>query len=217
MLLRREKQADRREIVNSMGELRTMQQCFPALLLVVTNPDNVAHWEAEFAEHELVLPREPGRREKAARWFVKIAIVLVAFKSLQFLYEHRSPGPAGAPERAAQHDSAGDSGYDPRANPPTHAQLEEHAAPLNFQPPPDAPPGEHVVDFEVFLDADGKVIGMNRMRESQLPGFDAAVEAAVRAARPFPPETARIFTFHATWRIAPKTVAPATLPATKQI
>ena len=213
MLLRREKQADRREIVQSMAELKTMQQCFPALLLVVTNPENVAHWEADFAVHELEVPREPRRREIAARWFVKIVIVAVAFKSLQFLYEHQSP-PVSV-ESAADVGEIG-AGYDPRANPPTLAQLVERLPPVSYQPLPDSRPGNYVVEFETFLDADGKVIGVNKVKESQLPGFDVVVEAAIRGAKPFPPSVARIFTFHMTWHIEPMTAVPRT-PPTQQI
>jgi outer membrane biosynthesis protein TonB len=60
----------------------------------------------------------------------------------------------------------------------------------------------------VFLDADGKVIGMNKMQDSHLPGLDAAIEAAIRAAKPFPPETARIFRVNMTGHVAPHQQGP---------
>ncbi|WP_082493792.1 TonB C-terminal domain-containing protein [Massilia sp. Leaf139] len=70
-----------------------------------------------------------------------------------------------------------------------------------YDSPPDTRPGDYTVAFEVFLDADGKVIGMNTLDNALLPGYKDAVAAALRRARPFPPETARIFEFRLTLRI----------------
>lgn len=41
--------------------------------------------------------------------------------------------------------------------------------------------------YEVFLDADGKVLGMNKVSKSMDIDYDKAVEAAIRRAAPYPP------------------------------
>jgi len=219
MLLRREQQADTRDIVQSMDELRKMQAAFPRLLPVVTNAQNVAHWEAEYEMHaeedRFVAPR---RRDIAARWQVTTIAVMVAFFVLRFMYNETAETspyhPLGATAPAAQ-ERGGQ--YDPHANPPTYAQLEQHVPRPQFQPGPDAQPGNYTVEFEVFLDADGKVTGMNKLKESGLPGFDEAGEAALRASTPFPPQTARIFPVILVEHVAPNTPTPRLPGATTQI
>ena len=101
MLLRREKQADRTEIIHSMAELRKMQWSFSALLQVITNPDNVAHWEAEFETCLPDQPRAPSRREIAARWYLRIVLLAVAFKVLQLLYDSSTPDTPDAGETSS--------------------------------------------------------------------------------------------------------------------
>lgn len=51
----------------------------------------------------------------------------------------------------------------------------------------DAQLGERQVKFEVFLDADGKVLGVNKMSKSIDIAYDDAVKAAIMRAKPFPP------------------------------
>lgn len=219
MLLRREQQADAREIVQSMAELRKMQASFPALLLVVANAENVAHWEAESEAYaETGHPVGPSKREIAARWYVRTIAVVVAFFALRALYNESLQTAPEQPQRAAS-SAAQDQGrnYDPRANPPTQALLEQHMAPVRFEPEPGALPGNYTVELEVFLDAEGKVIGINRLQDSQLAGFDEAIEAALRASTPFPPETARIFRVSMYGNIAPKTPAARRPRATTQV
>jgi protein TonB len=199
MLLRREKQAGRREIVQSMAELRKMQERFPALLQVVTNAANVDYWHDQYPSCQI---EEEGRIEKRNRnWdglFMVIVVALAAF----FAYHSNTATPA---RKRIPHgaDTAAQSTFDPRATPPPQAQRELDLPPLRYQAPSDARPGDYTVKFEVFLDADGKVIGMNKMQDSQLPGFDAAFEAMIRAAKPFPPEAARIFKITMTLHVGP--------------
>ncbi|QNA87289.1 J domain-containing protein [Massilia sp. Dwa41.01b] len=197
MLLRREKQADTLEIVQSMRELRSMQARFPALLFLVTNPDNVAHWDATWAAHDPDQPRVFSPREKAARWFLRIVLVAFAFKFLHFMYELDSPLVPAEPAADAAHQEAG------RGEPPTHAQLLEHLAPLAYQLPGNAPPGNYMVKLGVSLDEDGKVKTVTTLTQTALPGFDEAVAAAIWAAKPFPATTARFFFVDMTAHIAP--------------
>lgn len=211
MLLRREHQADPREIAQSMAELYTMEERFPALLMVVTNADNVAHWHARFPDAQVFEEKRIEQRNRG--WdglFMVVVIALVAF----FAY-HSYSGPAVPGSMRDRHASA-QPAFDPRANPPTQALLEQHLVAPRYQFPSGVPPGDYIVEFEVFLDADGKVSGVNKVRASQLPGFDEAVEAAIRAAKPFPPGTARIFPVYMVGRIAPNEKTPRPPQPTRQ-
>lgn len=63
---------------------------------------------------------------------------------------------------------------------------------IDYKYAKDAPAGRRTVKFEVFLDANGKVLGMNKRAKSIDPAWDKAVEAAIRRARPFPPEAGTV-------------------------
>jgi hypothetical protein len=58
---------------------------------------------------------------------------------------------------------------------------------------------------------------MNKLQESGLPGFDDAIEAALRASTPFPPQTARIFRVTMSGNIGPTSPAPRRPGATTQV
>jgi len=213
MLLRREQPADARDIVQSMAELRKMLERFPALLQVVTNAESIEYWHTQLPASESDEEQRIVKRNR--RWdglFMFVVIGLFSFLA----YKGATPTPESQRLRAGT-DVAAPAAFDPRANPPTQAQLEEHMAPPRFQPGPDALPGNYTVEFEVSLDAAGKVIGMNKLQESGLPGFDEAIEAALRAATPFPPQTARIFRVALKGSIAPTTPTVRRPRATTQI
>jgi hypothetical protein len=213
MLLRREQPADARDIVQGMAELRTMQERFPSLLQVVTNAESVDYWHAQHPASEIDEEKRIGKRNR--HWdglFVFIVLALASF----FAYNSTSPPPSSERLKAGT-DRIESQEYDPRANPPTQAQLEQHVPPPQFQPWPGALPGNYAVEFEVFLDAEGKVTGMNKLQESGLPGFDDAIEAALRASTPFPPQTARIFRVTMSGNIGPTSPAPRRPGATTQV
>lgn len=213
MLLRREQQADAREIVQSMAELRKMQAFFPALLLVVTNAENVAYWHAQYPASE---GEEEQRIVKRNRhWDALFIFVVVALFSF-LAYKGATPSPESQRLQGRTQAMAPPE-FDPHANPPTQALLEQHMAPVRFEPEPGALPGNYTVEMEVFLDAEGKVIGINKLQESQLAGFDEAIEAALRASKPFPQDTARIFRVSMYGHIGPKTPAPRRPGATTQV
>ena len=64
---------------------------------------------------------------------------------------------------------------------------------IHYQYRRDAPLGQRMVKYEVFLDADGKVLGMNKLMKSMDSEYDLAVAAAIKRARPFPPEAGTRF------------------------
>ena len=213
MLLRREQQADAREIVQSMAELRKMQASFPALLLVVAIAENVAYWHAQHPASE---GEEEERIVKRNRhWDALFIFVVVALFSF-LAYKGATPSLESQRLQAGSQETWPPK-FDPHANPPTQALLEQHMAPVRFEPEPGALPGNYTVEMEVFLDASGKVIGINKLQESQLAGFDEAIEAALRASKPFPRDTARVFRVSMYGHIGPKTQAPRRPRPTTQV
>ena len=128
MLLRRAHQADPREIVQSMAELCKMEAYFPALLTVVTNADNVAYWHAHFpASQEVEEQRIDKRNEGWNDLFLLIVVAIAAF----FIY-HSHIARKGEPAEANSAELASD----PRANPPSQAQLENKLANEQVLRPP---------------------------------------------------------------------------------
>jgi hypothetical protein len=180
MLLRREKPADPIEIRHSMGELEAMQARFPALLLVVTNRDNIEHWHTVHAQHAANdLPSEPRLRERLARWWVYACLVFVAFLVLRFIYNHNE-----APQRQpAVANSV-----------PTAEMVREQVIVIAYAPPSNARPGEYTAKYQVLLDADRSVLAVNLRTSSGEPRFDEAVATALRTVRPFPQSTFPGFT-----------------------
>ncbi|PWF42899.1 TonB C-terminal domain-containing protein [Massilia glaciei] len=77
--------------------------------------------------------------------------------------------------------------------PITEAQVDEIASRIKFKSPPGAPPGKREVEFQVFLDADGSVLGMNKLGRSIEPAYDDAVEAAIKQSKPFPATSVKVF------------------------
>jgi protein TonB len=213
MLLRREQPADAREIVQSMAELRKMQERFPALLQVVTNAESVDYWHAQHPASEIDEEQRIAKRNR--HWDGLFIFVVVGFFAF-LAYKGATPTAESLRLRAGT-DVAAPPAFDPRANPPTQAQLEQHVPPPQFQPGPGALPGNYTVEFEVFLDAGGKVIGMNKLKDSTLAGFDEAIEAALRASTPFPPQTARIFRVSMVAKIGPNSPIPRRPGTTTQV
>jgi len=213
MLLRREQPADAREIVQSMAELRKMQERFPSLLQMVTNAESVEYWHAQHPASEIDEEQRIAKRNR--HWDALFIFVVVGFFAF-LAYKGATPTPESQRLRAGT-DVAAPPAFDPRANPPTQAQLEQHIPPPQFQPGPGALPGNYTVEFEVFLDAGGKVIGVNKLKDSTLAGFDDAAEASLRAAKTFPPQTARIFTISMYAKIGPTSPAPRRPGPTTQV
>jgi hypothetical protein len=190
-----------------------MQERFPALLLVVTNAESVEYWHAQLPASEIDDEQRIVKRNR--HWdglFMFVVIGLFSFLA----YKGATPTPESQRLQAGT-DIAAPPAFDPRANPPNQAQLKQYVPLPQFQPGPDALPGNYTVEFEVFLDAGGKVTGVNKLKDSTLAGFDEAVEASLRAAKPFPPQTARIFTISMVAKIGPTSPVPRRPGATTQV
>ncbi|WP_374581048.1 TonB C-terminal domain-containing protein [Pseudoduganella sp.] len=77
--------------------------------------------------------------------------------------------------------------------PPARQQVDEIRSRIAYVWPASTPVGNYVVEYEVFIDAKGKVLGMNLLRGSGNRDYDAAVKTAISEAPPFPRGTSTVF------------------------
>lgn len=76
---------------------------------------------------------------------------------------------------------------------PGAALLGKHVPPIDYQPDRFTQPGELTLRYRVDLNADGMVVRVKQIKGSGEPRLDHALENALRAAKPFPADTARSF------------------------
>lgn len=181
-LLRRETQADPIEIRWSMRELESMQERFPALLLLNTNPDNVAHWREVYANYQaapaladpalsnLALP-EPSLEEGQSYWWRAVCLLYVVFLLVKMV------------SNATESPTPGDE----------LARMTSHFAPLDY-PQQDAAPATLSVTYCVLLNDDHSVNATTMIGPSSGdPAFDAAAAKSIRDAKAFPSSTPLLF------------------------
>jgi hypothetical protein len=106
MLLRREKPADWREIAHSMAELRKMEDRFPALMTMVTNPGNVAYWHAQYPACQINEEQRIQKRNRYWDWLFMLVVIAIA---AYFAYHSyiASPARGHAPASLARTDTSG--------------------------------------------------------------------------------------------------------------
>ncbi len=118
------------------------------------------------------------------------------------------PGPASAaPPSAPAPNTEPDV-------PPTQERIDDIRSRIDFKWPANTPVGEYVVSYDVFIDADGAVLGMNKLSSSGNKGYDAAVEKAIKESKPFPKGTKTRFTLNYGMRFN-KPAPPEGNPPTK--
>lgn len=77
---------------------------------------------------------------------------------------------------------------------PSKDRIDEIASRIDYKWPSDTADGEYGVSYDVFIDADGAVLGMNLLSSSGVKGYDQAVAKAIRESKPFPGGTKTRFT-----------------------
>lgn len=77
--------------------------------------------------------------------------------------------------------------------PVTQDRIDEIGKRVRYRPGPGAKPGPQRASFQVFLDEEGKIIGVNRKERAADPAFTAAVEKAILESAPFSSRTSKIF------------------------
>lgn len=189
--LREAEPPDARRVRAGMRNVDMLVQRFPALMRVVVSIENVEHWRSAYQslagqalepEHEL--PPPPARGRGVLKTVGILLLTWVAFTVLSIVFNAFDGGKAPAP-----------------APPVSREVLDTLIGPIEFKPSPEAKPGPLDTRVRVFLDQDRRVERVQNVSTSGEPAFDNAVDAAVRAARPFPPGTPREFELGFTARV----------------
>jgi protein TonB len=205
-LLRQGQAPDERTVRGYMVPLVTLMNYFPTLLGVVAPQDVAVAWRARITDDALrsVGPGAGGRKrttwkfEMSPRWAVGVGIFLL-IRLLSSLGPHETPHYSEPSHGFPRLDGTRQHDRPPRPKeiyedvPVTAERIEAIRRLIDYRPGKDVPPGEQAVEFQVLLDANDTVLGMNKLRTPGDPTYAAAVEKAIRATGPFPPHTARVF------------------------
>jgi hypothetical protein len=213
--LRRDEEPGTKDLRLDMASAERMVERFPNLLAILVNPQVLTQWRALYQRTlnvararppaptmadtmpEPVLDRDPSKRgfDVAKIFFVLLAVASVLrmcavqrsqadFDSFQARVPQAAPArvepntpPAAGPERPAL-----------GRVPLDQQSIDRIGRDIDYKPAANAPAGVRLVRFDIYLDADGKVLGMNKTQKSMDIAYDEAVERAIRRAKPFPPE-----------------------------
>jgi protein TonB len=107
-----------------------------------------------------------------------------------------------------------------RANaeqPPSEERIAEIRSRIKYKWPANTPVGEYAVVYDVFIDADGAVLGMNLIESSGNKAYDAAVQQAIRETKPFPAGTKTRFSLRYGMKFSQPAPPKGTPPTKAQI
>jgi hypothetical protein len=205
-LLRQRQPPDERTLRGYMVPLVALMNSFPVLLGVVAPHDMAVAWRARITDDALRSAGPGGGGRKATtsnfgtspRWGIGFG-VFVLIRLLSALGTHETPHYSEPPRPKAIYEDV----------PVTAERIEAIRRLIDYRPGKDVPPGEQAVEFQVLLDADDTVLGMNKLKTPGDPAYAAAVEKAIRATGPFPPHTARVFRLGFHVGVKPRSVAQA--------
>jgi hypothetical protein len=184
--------------------LATLTDEFPTLLHIVAQHRMAMVWRGRITDDLLAAATAPARgyvnpsweRDTARQWIFGVMVLVV----MRLMFVTLSPD---APQPRVSQATHGDHrSYPPmpiyQDEPVPAERIEAIRQGINYVPGNDVPPGRQSVNFQVFLDADGSVLGMNTLQRPGDPAYATAVAKAIRAAGPFPRKTVKVFTigFH---------------------
>lgn len=186
------------------GPLRTLAEHFPQWLSVVAPRAATQRWLAACAEP--VDASGAAATPADATWLARLrarltprgwGLVFYLCLSLVIALANRTPKPTGFYPPVSALSSATSPRRPPAAVPDadvplTTAQVEAIRSHIRYQPKPGMPDTDRVM-FQVYLDADGKVFGMNKVVLPADPAYAAAVERAIRSIEPYPADTVKSF------------------------
>lgn len=199
-----------------LAHIERMIAHYPNFLALQANPEVVEQWRAAIPRRpvptpslaaavpdnmpEPVLEGDTSRRgfDKAWILFVILGILAIfrAWNGGEFSSPATFPGAAArversnAPPERDMFDRTVKPGERPAAAraPLDQKIIDAIGKDIDYQYSLDAPAGQRLVKYDVFLDADGNVLGMNKVSKSMDIDYDKAVEAAIRRAAPYPAE-----------------------------
>jgi protein TonB len=207
-LLRRDSPPADRLILRNMPVLEQMMTRFPQWMALIAPLDNVRFWRRRYQEKKgrpfearAAKPRSTPVLGSRSWWLWWLVPGL--FSALGHLFSNQPPRIDPSPqiinlnttrETPAQHSERlrhPKPIYEDER--PPQDRLQEISTRIHYKPGQQVKPGVLTVRYSVFLDADGSVLGMNRLSQSADPAFDAAVRKAIMESRPFPPKTDKVF------------------------
>jgi protein TonB len=225
-LLRQGELPDASTLSAYAAALATLTDYFPALLGIVAPHEAAAGWRARLTDDMLAAAAgtqgsktSPWERNGSPHWAIGL-LVLVLIRIVFFFFTHDTPQPHtnqaahGFPrlEEAERRERLRHPKPIYEDEPVTAERIEAIRRGIVYRPGKDVPPGEQAVEFQVVLDADGSVLGLNKLKSPSDPAYADAVEKAIRATGPFPPKTSKAFrlAYHAV--VSRKSDAPPVSP-----
>jgi protein TonB len=223
-LLRQAEPPSNKRVLRQMEALDQLMRRFPGWMAVMAPFGRAEEWRERYEQLEgrpfdaedPAHAERRGRWAKAAGWTFRLVFMLVVLNwSMPWIFPwysgHSTTDKLERAEAARQH---AERLRHPKPiyedEPPPLERTEDIAKRIAYQPGPTAQAGKYTVSFQVLLDADGSVLGANRLRESGDRAFDAAVKQAILTSKPFPPKTAKVFgvTYSMTVKRGRKTLVP---------
>jgi protein TonB len=198
-LLRRRQSPDGATLNGYARALTTLVDYFPTLLGVVAPHEVAVSWRAQITD-DMLRSIAPGAGKRRRPWWKggqspRLAAGIAMFFLLRLLATlgtHDTPRPQPGYHERIERLRHPKPVYEDE--PVTAERIEAIRKAIHYRPGKDVPPGEQAVQFQVVLDADGSILGLNKLKMPSDPAYAVAVEKAIRATGPFPPKTAKAFT-----------------------
>ena len=192
---------DAEHLLRDMPELERMQSCFPVWLPMMVPQASIVRWHNA---HQTMLAsrigqttenqafERPSRSTGGTLGFFggRILAALIIMGLLRFCssgFSHHQQTSSNGPTPNVYVSDSPDVA-------PTAERLDEIRTRIDYKFAPPVRKGTTLeATFDVFLDADGSVLGMNKLLGSGEKAFDDAVEKAIKTSPPFPVETKKKF------------------------
>ena len=208
-LLRQGVQPDERSLRGYAAALVALTDYFPTLLGVVAPHDLATAWRAQVTDELLREAQSAADPDVPRSWWrggpppgLSVAIAVFFVLRLAGLFSGHDTEP---PFQGASHgfprleeDAAAkrERLLHPKPlyedEPLDHERIEEIRRRIEYRPGKDVAPGEQSALFQVVLDADGSILGINPLIKVGDPAYAAAVERAIRVSGPFPPKAPKV-------------------------
>lgn len=200
---------DAERLHRDVPHLAYMQSCFPVWLPMVAPVDSIELWHRAYEALPGALPgartdksidtdtsHGPPRGTAGIRRFFgrRMLAALIIIWIVRSCLDGPSKPQLSAPGRPEGGPSNTVFVSNLPSIPPTKERLDEIAARINYKSAAPVRKGTKLeAAFDVFLDADGSVLGVNRVRGSGDKAYDDAVAQAIKTSLPFPIETEKKF------------------------
>lgn len=212
-LLRQPQLPGKRTLRRHAASLVLMMAHFPNLLPMVAPHAAAVAWRAEVSDAILAAHPAAGTADLRPWWRRSIGkgirvilVISIVLRVLVAVLKYEAPHPT-VPGQEAPAGWLGDVAQRERLRHPkpiyedepvTPERIEAIRARIRYRPGKDVAPGEQAVRFQIVLDADGSILGLNKLQIPSDPAYAAAVEQAIRSTGPFPPKTAKsvVLGFH---------------------